>query len=117
MLSDCSEHCQLLDPKVKEDDVFTTGAIVFRPQWYQVWPGTDLTIPFSVSYALTKEKSPFTFGGDQERGNASIGAELLVDQKYTMSLNYNTFFGPVNAGIGGLLKDRDNISFTIKRTF
>jgi hypothetical protein len=116
-LSDCSENCQLVDNRVKEDDVFSTVAAVFRPTWYQVWPGTDLTIPLSVSYALTKEKSPFTFGGDQERGSASIGAELLVDQKYTVSLRYNTFFGPVNAGIGGLLKDRDNISFTVKRTF
>ncbi len=117
MLSDCTDHCQLLDVRVKEDDVFSTIGLVFRPQWYQVFPGTDLTIPMSLSYALTKEKSPFTFGGDQERGSASIGAELLVNQQYTVGLRYNAFFGPVNAGIGGLLKDRDNVSFTIKRTF
>lgn len=30
---------------------------------------------------------------------------------------YNARFGPVLAGVGGLLKDRDNVSFTIKRTF
>ena len=116
-LSDCSENCQLVDPKVKEDDVFSTVGVVFRPTWYQVFPGTDMTIPMAVSYALTKEKSPFTFGGDQERGSASIGAEFLVNQKWTVTGRYNTFFGPVNAGIGGLLKDRDNVSLTVKRTF
>jgi hypothetical protein len=117
MLDECTDDCNLKDLRIKEDDIFTTAAVVFRPTWYQIFPGTDLTIPFSVSYSLTKEKSPMTFGGDQERGSASIGAELLVDQKYTVSARYNTFFGPVNAGIGGLLKDRDNISFTVKRTF
>jgi hypothetical protein len=118
-LTDCSKNCELVDTDVldDEDEVFSTIGVVFRPQWYQVWPGTDLTVPFTLSYGLTKEQSPITFGGDQERGNASIGAELLVNQQYTMTLRYNTYFGPVNAGIGGLLKDRDNVSFTIKRTF
>ena len=63
------------------------------------------------------EKSPFTFGGDEERGSGSIGVELLIDQKWTVRGQYNAYFGPVNAGIGGLLKDRDNLSFTVKRTF
>ena len=117
MLDKCTDDCQLLDTRIKEDDVVTTVAGVFRPTWYQVWPGTDMTIPMSISYTLTKEKSPLTFGGDQERGSASIGAEFLVNQKWTVSGRYNTFFGPVNAGLGGLLKDRDNISLTVKRTF
>jgi hypothetical protein len=32
-------------------------------------------------------------------------------------MRYNAFFGPVAAGIGGLLTDRDNVSITAKRTF
>lgn len=112
-----SNNCGLMDVRLEEDKVFSTVAAVFRPTWYQVFPGTDMTIPMAVSYAITGEKSPLTFGGDQERGSASIGAEFLVNQKWTISGRYNTFFGPVNAGIGGLLKDRDNVSFTVKRTF
>ena len=107
----------LIDDRINEDRVVTTLAGVFRPTWYQVWPGTDLTVPMSVSYTIDGEKSPFTFGGDEERGNASIGAEFLIDQKWTVTARYNAFFGPVNAGLGGLLKDRDNLSFTVKRTF
>jgi hypothetical protein len=71
----------------------------------------------SVNYQIDGEKSPFTFGGDEEGGSASIGAELLVNQSWTIRADYNMRFGPVLAGIGGLLKDRDNISLTVKRTF
>ena len=117
MLDECTDDCFLIDERIEENAVFTTAAFVFRPTWYQVWPGTDLTGIATLSYPLTKEKSPFTFADDQESGSASLGAELLVDQKWTISARYNARFGPVNAGLGGLLKDRDNVSFTIKRTF
>ena len=50
-------------------------------------------------------------------GSASVGAEFLVDQKWTLTARYNARFGPVNAGLGGLLKDRDNVSLTVKRTW
>jgi len=74
-------------------------------------------MPITVSYTIDGEKSPFTFGGDEERGNGSIGAELVINEVWNLTARYNTYFGPVAAGIGGLLKDRDNISLTIKRTF
>ena len=80
-------------------------------------PGWDLSMIASISYTIDGEKSPFTFGGDEERGSGSIGFELSVDQKWTVDARYNSFFGPVYAGIGGLLKDRDNVSVTFKRTF
>jgi hypothetical protein len=117
MLEECTDECFLKDVRIEEDAVFTTMDLVFRPTWYQVWPGTDVTGIFTLFYPLTKEKAPFTFAGDQESGSASIGAEFLIDQKWTVTGRYNARFGPVNAGLGGLLKDRDNISFTIKRTF
>jgi len=117
MLDECTDDCELLDVRVNEDRVVTHVGGVFRPTWYQVWPGTDLTVPMAVGYTIDGEKSPFTFGGDEERGSATIGAELLIDQKWTVTARYNTFFGPVNAGLGGLLKDRDNLSLTVKRTF
>lgn len=117
MLDDCSENCQLLDPRVKENQVVSTVAGVFSPTWYQVYPGWDLSIPMSVSYTIDGNKSPFTFGGDEGRGTASLGANLSIDETWSFSAKYNVFFGPVSAGIGGLLKDRDNVSFTLKRTF
>ena len=119
-LDDCTSNCQILDNRIKEDQLFTNLAFVFRPTWYQVFPGTDLTVPVTFSYNLgnsEKDKSPFTFGGDGKSGSGSVGAELLVNQSWTVRGAYNYRFGPVNAGIGGLLKDRDNFTVTVKRTF
>ena len=56
-------------------------------------------------------------GGDEERGSGSIGVEMVKDGVWIVDARYNAYFGPVNAGIGGLLKDRDNVSLTVKRTF
>jgi hypothetical protein len=120
MLDKCNENCGILDNRIKDEQVFWTVAGVFRPTWYQIWPGTDLTLPITFSYNFGDsegDKSPFTFGGDGEGGSGSVGAEFLIDQVWTVRGAYNYRFGPVNAGIGGLLKDRDNISFTVKRTF
>ncbi|RLQ22839.1 DUF1302 family protein [Seongchinamella sediminis] len=117
MLDDCTENCDLLDFRVYENRVVSTFGGVFKPTWYQVYPGWDLSAIASISYTIDGEKSPFTFGGDEERGSGSLGFELNIDQKWTVDARYNAYFGPVYAGIGGLLKDRDNISLTVKRTF
>lgn len=107
----------LEDFRVKEHRVVSTIAAVFRPTWFQVAPGWDLTLPMAISYTIDGEKSPFTFGGDEERGSGSIGIEMVKDGVYIIDARYNAYFGPVQAGIGGLLKDRDNISLTFKTTF
>jgi hypothetical protein len=40
-----------------------------------------------------------------------------INQMWLATVAYNNRFGPALAGTGGRLKDRDNISLTIKRTF
>ncbi len=118
MLDECTSNCHVLDPRIREDLWTTNVAFVFRPTWYQVRPGWDLTVPISWNHMFgNRKKGLFTFAGDGEGGSASIGAELLIDQTWTFRADYNVRYGPVNAGIGGLLKDRDNISLTLKRTF
>ena len=117
MLDSCTRNCQLLDSRVNEQRVVSQIAGVFLPTWYQVRPGWDLSLPLSFSYTIDGEKSPLSFGGDEEGGSASVGLRLNIDQKWIVSAAYNARFGPVLAGVGGLLKDRDNVSFTVKRTF
>ncbi len=115
-LDDCTDNCQLLDAKVDEGEINTSLGIVFSPTWYQVFPGWDMSVPLSVSMQVDGEKSPFTFGGDKNRGNGSVGVVFNINETWNLSARYNMFFGPVTAGIGGLLKDRDNVSITLKRT-
>ncbi|MFK8050039.1 MAG: DUF1302 domain-containing protein [Halioglobus sp.] len=115
MLDDCTESCELLDPVVEEGRIVSSIAGVFKPTWFQVLPGWDMSMPISVSYTI-HGKSPFTFGGDEGRGNGSVGLEFNINEVWNFQAKYNVFFGPVTAGIGGLLKDRDNISLTLKYT-
>ncbi len=101
---------------VNEGDLVTHLAVNFSPTWYQVRPGVDMTIRASVGMGISGN-SPNAFGGDDGVGSGALGAEFLVNQKWTADIRYNFFFGDYNNGIAGLWKDRDNISLTFKRTF
>jgi hypothetical protein len=105
------------NPFVHEDRWTSHVGIVFRPRWYQVWSGWDLTLPFSLSYAIDGEQTPNSAGGNEEVGNGSLGVEFLVNEVWDMSAKYNFYFGPQGNGTSAFIKDRDNIAFTIKRTF
>jgi len=113
-----NEHMLLNDNGVslEEGDSYAHIQVAFNPTWYQVFPGVDLTMRSSVGMGL-HGSSPIGFGGDEEVGSGSLGLEASVNQLWTADVRYNFFFGPVDNGIGGKFKDRDNVSFTIKRTF
>lgn len=117
MLDECTENCALLDSRVSEGRVVSQVAAAFRPTWYQVRPGWDMTLPMSITYTIDGEKSPLSFGGDEEAGTLSLGAQLNINQTWLFTAAFNARFGPAKAGVGGLLKDRDNVSLTLKRTF
>jgi hypothetical protein len=117
MLDSCNKNCELLDVRVNEDRVVSSVAAVFRPTWYQVRAGWDLSLPMSIGYTIDGEKAPISFGGDEEGGSASIGVSVDINQLWKITGAYNARFGPVKAGLGGLYKDRDNVSLTVKRTW
>ncbi len=101
---------------VAEDRIQSHIAILFNPTWYQVTPGVDMTLRAGVSVGIDGN-GPWSFSGDEESGTATIGLDFNVDQLWSWSIKYNAFFGPVPNAFGNLLKDRDNIAFTVKRTF
>jgi hypothetical protein len=101
---------------IEEGDFSSHLALVFNPVWYQVFPGVDLTMKSNVGLGLSGS-APNGLGGDKKVGNGSIGLEASVNQLWTADVRYNFFFGPQANGVGGNWKDRDNVSFTIKRTF
>jgi len=97
----------------------------FTPNWYQVFPGVDLSAP--VTYAIgLKGNAPTVFGGNQGLGNYSVGVSADVQQKYRFDLKYIDFVGhykdngtavtSVN-GLNTYLKDRGFVSLTFKTTF
>jgi Protein of unknown function (DUF1302) len=120
MMSDVDDngYQDLLNVNVEEDDISTHIAFAFNPEYYQVFPGTDMKIPMSLSYTLDTNNEPVTgLGGNPGVGTGSIGVEFNINQTWTVNGKYNAFFGSNDNGLLGLLTDRDNISFTVKRTF
>jgi hypothetical protein len=97
----------------------------FTPNWYQVFPGVDLSAP--VSYAIgLKGNAATTFAGNQGLGNYTIGVSADVLQKYRFDLKYIDFVGryrdngtavTTTNGLTTYLKDRGHVSLTFKTTF
>lgn len=106
----------LVHPDVHKNRVLSTIAMSFAPQWYQVLPSLDVRLPFTVSYGIDGQ-TPISTGGNEGIGSGSLGVALEYAQVWNLDLRYNFYFGSQDNGPVGNLKDRDNISFTIKRTF
>lgn len=88
--------------------------IRFAPTWFQVMPGVDLSMPITIGHGFGGQAS--AFGNNLDFSTTSIGANFTIRQKYDVNLAYNAFGGS-QSGTGHNLKDRDNISLTVKATF
>jgi hypothetical protein len=104
-------------------------AVKFEPQWFQVFPGADLSMPITYSRGL-KGTSPVLFGGYEGAYSYSVGLTLDVKGKYSFNVAYNDSYArhtnAVNAlglpavnTIGGIGAqwDRGWVSFTAKMSF
>ena len=97
----------------------------FTPNWYQVFPGIDLSAPLTYAVGL-KGNAPTVFGGNQGLGNYSLGVSADVLQKYRFDLKYIDFVGHYKDngtavtstnGLNTYLRDRGFVSLTFKTTF
>jgi hypothetical protein len=107
--------------------------VVFTPQWLQVFPGVDLSMPTSMTVGLygNNPQNPGSAAAGQGFFNYSIGLQALVRQKATVTLAYNAYHAHVNttavtpsglayaSGGNGLidLNDRPWVSLTLQSWF
>jgi hypothetical protein len=126
---------QLNDPANTLDPTKTRDAsalqFVFSPQYRQVAPGLDIAVPIGARYSLTGNSSvtPWDAKGN---GSVSIGLEGNYLGVWQFAMNYTHFvgaaipitnYGPLATGgnpVGGLGNpnaDRDNLTFSLRRTF
>jgi uncharacterized protein DUF1302 len=118
-----------LDPNSTRDAA--AFRMIFEPQYFQVLPGLDLSIPIGLGYNFGGRSSAiFNFaGGASKAGDFSVGVKGKY-QEWNVGLNYVTFFGKENTftvtdastptrmlSYGQTLKDRNYLSFTASRTF
>lgn len=102
---------------IKDDNLCSNFSGVFRPTWYQVRSGWDLSLLGSINYTISCKQAPNSAGGNEKVGNGSIGASVDIDQVWNVALNYNMYYGPQKNGTAAFIKDRDNVALTVKRTF
>ncbi|WP_309243987.1 DUF1302 domain-containing protein [Caballeronia sp. EK] len=115
---------------------YVNFGVVFQPQWLQVFPGVDLSMPTSVTGGLygTNPINPGSSGGAQGFFIYSIGVQALIRQKATVTLAYNGYHAHVsgvtqagqsgnlaayNSAGNGLydLNDRPWVSLTFQSSF
>ncbi|SEI49187.1 Protein of unknown function [Pseudomonas sp. NFACC07-1] len=102
------------------------ASLMFRPTWYQVMPGIDLSMPLFVDIGL-HGNSPVMFGSNEGQGIWSMGVSADIYAQYSVDLKYNGFIskhsddelgaGSLNNSSLGKYWDRDWVSLTFKTTF
>ena len=98
--------------------------ISVEPKWFQVWPGTDLTMPLFYSVGLKGNSPVAAFGQNEQQGVYSVGVAADVDAKYNFKLSYNGFLykhvawaqGVSNAALGDF-SHKATINLTAKATW
>jgi hypothetical protein len=109
-------------------------AMLFEPQWLQVFPGIDLSMPTSLTLGL-KGNPAYTAGSFYAQGTKiySLGVKATIHSKHTLALQYNGYhwrpgpvadvpgLGPSYAGFGGngpvALNDKGWVQLTFKTSF
>ena len=106
--------------------------MIFEPQYFQVLPGLDLSIPIGLGYNFGGRSSAiFNFaGGASNAGDVTIGVKAKYQNTWNVGLTYTAFFGSENTftvadartptrmlSYGQTLKDRNFLAFNVSRTF
>lgn len=120
-----------LDPNATRDAVALR--FVFEPQYFQVLPGLDLSIPVGVGYnPYGRSRALTNFNGGVERGgDLTVGVNANYLNAWRFGLSYTGFWGPrgswltpvngapVDAKISNKnsLADRNFIAFSAQRSF
>ncbi|WP_275629468.1 DUF1302 domain-containing protein [Pseudomonas sp. 273] len=102
------------------------ASVMFRPTWYQVFPGIDVSMPLFADMGL-HGNSPVMFGSNEGQGTWSAGLSADIYARYTVDLKYNGFIARhsedelgvnslSNASLGKYW-DRDWVSLTFKTSF
>ncbi|WP_237151049.1 DUF1302 domain-containing protein [Pseudomonas sp. ADAK13] len=121
-----TKNAAALDPNSERD---AWGLrMSFTPNFFQVYPGVDLSVPLGLGYnpkGRSSVISKFNNGVGDKGGDVSIGLQLEYLQTWKAGLNYTHYIGGSdnfldsrNANTYGQpLKDRDFIAFTVQRSF
>jgi hypothetical protein len=106
-----TRNAENLDPSV--DHFAMAFQANFTPQYFEVLPGLDLSIPLGFGYGLVGNSS-IDDTQKAHAGNFEIGVDATYRALWKANLTFTHFIGdPVHQR----LADRDFVAFTVQRTF
>lgn len=108
--------------------------MIFEPQYFQVLPGVDLSVPISLGYNFGGRSSAVAnyAGGASKAGDYSIGLKAKVQNAWNVAMAYTDYFGkaatftetlatgsgsPRQLTYGQSLRDRAFVTMSVSRTF
>jgi len=119
------KNADQLDPNATRSH--SAFRVLFTPEYFQVFAGVDLQVPISIGYGLSGHSSVLPVGAAPAKGTGdiSIGANLDFAKVWQAGISYTQYIGDAGAVLtptaslsyDQLHKDRDFISFNVKRTF
>jgi len=119
------KNADQLDPNATRSH--SAFRVQFTPEYFQVFSGVDLQVPMSLGYGISGRSSVLPVGTAPPKGigDFNIGANLDFAKVWQAGISYTQYFGDAGAVLtpaaslsyDQLHKDRDFISFNIKRTF
>ena len=86
---------------------------VFKPQYFQILPELDLTLPVGVEWGLSG-RSSVDPGQVARVGNVTVSASATYASVWEFGVSYTHFLGPVTQQA---LRDRDFLTLSLGRTF
>ncbi|WP_028222351.1 DUF1302 domain-containing protein [Paraburkholderia oxyphila] len=105
---------------------FWTGiGIGASPQWYQVFPGVDLTMPLFVNLNLKGYSAAINPGGESEGFNTFVvGLDFTIYNKHQVNLTYTYYMNKKGyasngaaAAVGAPYSDKSWLGLTYQTTF
>lgn len=125
-LTSVTHNASQLDPNATRD-AWGVRAL-YTPTYRQVANGLDIDVPFGLAYYPKGKSSVLTSFGPDKGGDMSIGVNARYLNEWFVNLGYTHYYGA--GGVATLLqgaatvytykqnlKDRDFVSFSIRRTF
>ncbi len=113
-----------LDPNVTRNA--SSLRMLFTPEYFQVFPGVDMTVPLGVGYGIDGNTAISGTGFSPEGGgDATIGLQFDYRKTWRGGINFTHYFGSAggivdstNALSGDqVYADRDFVSISLQRTF
>lgn len=122
-----TKNADHLDPNADRDSWGLR--MVYTPSYRQVRPGLDVDVPLGLGYTPKGRSGALgaAFGADKG-GDVSLGMNARYEDVWLISLNATHYYGAASTVVsnaGGvtaytykqILKDRDFVSLSVRRTF